>query len=292
VIHHQVAPRTLGAARVLVFGMWLVNVWSVHLEDYVALPRELISRYGVLHLIPPGIWDALWNPVFLVSFRVALMALLLWILLGLGRYPIVAIAACVALTLFDGMAKSLGHINHSKFGILFAAWILAAFPANDGFALRPRKGPPAPPVEYQAPMLAVAVVIFLTYGVMGAYRIGSGVGVFTSDALGKWFLHKAFEANATGFTLGPWIVAHAPFYLLARIGFAAVTACEILAPLCLVSDRFRWLWIGVMGSFHVLSLFTLNIFFWENLALILFFATDSNRLFSRSPAEARAAPSP
>lgn len=279
-IHREVAPRTLGVARVLVFGMWMVTVWSVHLEDYVALPRELLRRYGVLSLIPPGLWDALWSPPFLIGFRVGLLLLLLWLVLGLGRYGLAAIVACIGLTLFDGMAKSLGHINHSKFGILFAAWILAVFPANDAFALRPRRGAPAPPVQYAAPMLAVAVVIFLTYGMIGSYRMGGSPGVFVSDALGKWFLHKGFEANATGLQLGPWIVAHGPIYLMAKLGFAVVGAFEVLSPLCLVSDRFRWLWIAVMIPFHLASLFTLNIFFWENVVLILFFATDSNRLFA------------
>jgi len=279
VIHERVAPRTLGAARVLVFGLWIVNVWSVHLEDYAALPRELLRRYGVLYLIPPPIWDSLWSPTFLIGFRLSLLALLLWLVLGLGRYVQVALVTCVAITLFDGMAKSLGHINHSKFAILFAAWILAVFPANDGFALRPR-AKKAPQVQYRAPMLAVATLIFLTYSMIGAYRMGNGIGVFYSDALGKWFLHKSFEANATGFTLGPWIVANAPIYYGAKVGFAVVGVCELLAPLCLVANRFRRFWILTMVVFHCLSLFTLNIFFWENALLILLFGTDSNRFFA------------
>jgi hypothetical protein len=36
-----------------------------------------------------------------------------------------------------------------------------------------------------------------------------------------------------------------------------------------------------MVPFHFLSLFTMNIFFWENVLLILFFATDSNRIFGK-----------
>jgi hypothetical protein len=281
VIHEQVAPRTLGAARVLVFGLWFINISSVHLEDYLTLPRELLSRYGVLYAIPPAVWDAMWNPVFVVGLRFTLLALLAWLILGLGRYRAIAIATCIGITLFDAMAKSLGHINHSKFGILFAAWILAAFPANDDFALRPRKGPPEPPVFYVAPMLAMATLIFLTYSFVGAFRIGSGLGVFFSDALGKWFLHKSFEANATGFMVGPWVVANTPIYVLGKIGFVVISVCELLSPLCLVSTRFRWFWIAVLVPFHFMSLLTMNIFFWENVLLILFFATDSNRLFAR-----------
>jgi hypothetical protein len=234
-------------------------------------------------LIPSSVWDAMWNPAFLIGFRYALLALLVWLVLGLGRFTAVALITCVAITLFDGMAKSLGHINHSKFGILFAAWILAAFPANDSFALRPR-GQTAPPVQYAAPMLAVATLIFLTYSMIGAYRIGTGIEVFYSDALGKWFLHKSFEANATGFGLGPWIVAHAPIYYAAKVGFAVLGVCELLSPLCLASNIFRRFWIVLMVTFHCLSLFTLNIFFWENALLILLFGTDSNRFFARVPA--------
>lgn len=281
-LHERVSPQTLGAARILVFSLWIINVSSVHLIDYASLPRELFGRYGVLQMIPPALWDAMWNPIFLIGFQALLIGALVWLVLGLGAYRSVAIATCIALTLFDGMTKSLGHINHAKFGILFASWILAAFPAADGLALRPRRGPPMAPVYYAAPMLAIATLIFLTYGLVGTYRVGkAGFAPFYTDGLARWYLLRSLDANATGFEGGRWIVEHPPVYMFSKLGFAVVGALEFLAPVCLVSKRFRWAWIAVMVPFHFISLFAMNIFFWENLCLILMFATNSDRIFAR-----------
>lgn len=280
-LNERVSPQTLGVARVLIFGLWIVNVWSVHLEDYIELPREILGRYGLLRLIPDVLWQAMWTPAFLLGFKAVLLGCLVWLVLGLGRYTAVAVVTCVLLILFDGMAKSPGHLNHAKFVILFGAWILAMFPANDAVALRPRRGPPAAPVLYAAPMVAVAVLLLLCYGFVGGYRIGgAGFDVFASDALKRWFLHRSLEANATGFELGRWIVEHPPLMLFAKLGFAVVGTMELLSPLCLFSTRFRWLWIAIMAPFHVASLFTLNIFFWENILIILFFLTDCDRVFA------------
>jgi hypothetical protein len=47
-----------------------------------------------------------------------------------------------------------------------------------------------------------------------------------------------------------------------------VTLFEILSPLALVWRRFRWVWLAVIAPFHLTTLFTMNIFFWENLILL------------------------
>jgi hypothetical protein len=295
VLHERVSPQTLGAARILVFSSWIVNVSSIQLVDYASLPGELLNQYGVLQLIPPALWDAMWSPTFLVGFQALLIGGLIWLVLGLGAYRSVAIATCIALTLFDGMAKSLGHINHAKFGILFASYILAAFPASDGLALRPRRGPAMAPVYYTAPMLAIATLIFVTYSLVGTYRVGKvGFAPFYTDALAGWYLLRSLDANPTGFEGGRWIVEHPPVYLVSKLGFAVVGTLEFLAPVCLVSKYFRWARIAVMMPVHVISLFAMNIFFWENMCLILMFATNSDRVFAprAKPASAGAVPDP
>jgi hypothetical protein len=50
---------------------------------------------------------------------------------------------------------------------------------------------------------------------------------------------------------------------------------EVFAPCCLVSRRFRIFFLVMMIPFHLLVLVTMNILFWENLALFaLLFDVD------------------
>jgi hypothetical protein len=281
VLNERVSPQLLGVVRIVVFGFWLANVSLVHLEDLAGLPRELLSRYGVLWLIPPPVWEWMWSAPFLFGLKAALVAGLGWLVLGLPRYQTVAIATCVLITLFDGMEKSLGHINHSKFVMLYASWVLAAFPSADAVSLAPRRGTPAPPVMYAAPVIAISLLIIVPYSMIGAFRIGrSGPDIFFGDAIKHWFLKRSYEPTATGFRFGIVVAESAALLAVTKVGFTVVGLLELLSPLCLVSRWFRWLWIPVMVGFHFLSLVTMNIFFWQNVLLILLVMTDCDRLFA------------
>ena len=55
-LNEGASAQLLGVIRVVVFGLWILHVSVVHLEDLAALPHELLSRYGVLWLIPPPLW--------------------------------------------------------------------------------------------------------------------------------------------------------------------------------------------------------------------------------------------
>lgn len=280
-LNERVSPQTAGVVRVVVFGFWLLNVALVHLEDLAALPLEVLERHGVLWLIPDAVWAGIWTPGFLRVFRVLLLGSLAWLVLGLPRYRAVAIAACVALTLFDGMEKSLGHINHSKFAMLYSAYLLAMFPCTDAVSLSRRPRRLAADVQYVAPVMAIAVLILLVYGFVGAYRIDrSGLEVFTSDAMKNWFLKRSYEQSSTNLRYGIWLAERPDLMFVFNAGFAWVGLLELLSPLCLLWRWFRWTWIASMLPFHVLSLLTMNIFFWPNALLILLVLTDSDRLFA------------
>ena len=221
-------------------------------------------------------------PGFLVAFKAVLLGCLLWLVLGLPRYQLVAIVTCLLLTLFDGMAKGMGHINHSKLALLYSAYILAAFPCADALALARRRRPLAPPVMYAAPMVGVAMIILVAYCAIGVHRIGkTGFELFASNTLGSWFLKRALEANPTGFALGLPLLESPLVFNLNKLSFAVTGMFEALSPLCLFSRYFRWAWICAMIPFHVATLLTMNIFFWPNIVIIAIFMTDSDRVISR-----------
>jgi len=274
-LNENASPQLLGLLRIVVFGLWLANVTMVHLEDVAAMPIDMLTGYGVLWLIPQPVWQAMWDPAALSVLKAVLVVALAWLILGLPRYQAVAIVACILITIFDGMEKSLGHINHSKMLMLYSAYVLAAFPSADAVSLAPRRAPPARPVMYAAPVVAISLLIMVAYSMIGSFRIGrSGPGIFFGDGLETWFLKRSYEDNSTGFRIGIYVVEHAYLLALAKLGFLVTGILEVLSPLCLVSRWFRYAWIPTMLAFHCFSLLTMNIFFWQNAILILLVMTD------------------
>ena len=62
-----------------------------------------------------------------------------------------------------------------------------------------------------------------------------------------------------------------------QAGLPGITVFEITAPLCVAWARFRWVFIPVMLSFHVLSLVFMNIFFFDDMLLYLLLIDWSRR---------------
>jgi hypothetical protein len=281
-LNENASARTLGMARILVFGLWVKNLYTIRLPDYAALPPEFLIRHGVLRLIPDGAWESVCSYEFLVIFQLALLACLVWLVLGLPRYRPVAIVTCVMLTFFDGMSKSLGDITHADFGILYAAWVLAAFPAADAVSLARRRAKLAPPVMYVAPMVGIPAALLLVYSFVGAFRVHyNGLDLFQSASLPYWLVRNSTVPSVRGFDFGI-LVAQTPWLLVPmQLGMGIVTLFELLSPICLLSRTFRLMWLGVIVPFHIMSLFLLNVFFWQNLLLILLFMTDIDRVLRR-----------
>lgn len=280
-LNERGSSQLLGVVRILVFSLWFFNVLTVHLQDLAALPHEQLSRHGVLRLIPDAVWELLWSPAVLPGFQIVLLVLLAWLILGLRGYAVLAVLTVVLLTLFDGMAKSLGHINHSKMVMLLASYLVAAFPAADALSLR--RGPALPERAhlYRAGVMMITVVMLLGYAFLGAYRLDKGgFEVYSGDAIKNWFLRRSYEQNPTGFTIGILVSENRAALFMAQVGFVITEFFEVTALLCLVFRRFRWAWMAWMIPFHVLSLLTMNIFFWQNVLLILVLLPDWDRVLA------------
>lgn len=141
---------------------------------------------------------------------------------------------------------------------------------------------------YSAGLLAVALVLCFTYSFIGIRRVAfGGIEVFTGDALLTSLALRSLEYGPFDFDYGllplrmPWLA------FAAKIGFVVVTIFEILSPFVLISRRFRYAWLAVILSFHFATLFTMNIFFWENVVLILVFLTGATGIRLRERSEAR-----
>lgn len=285
------APEALGTARIAVFGAWLVWVLTLPVERLASVPRELMSPVGLLHLVPEPWLGTVLSTTSLVVLRAALGILLFAVVLGVRPYRPLALAACVALFAYDSLIKSYqAYSNHAQFGILFAAFILALFPAADAMSINGGRIERRPEM-YRAPMVAAALVLCLTYTFVGARRLAAGgVSIFLNDALPTYLAIRSLEKAEFGFDLGLIAMTSETAAAALKLGFFAVTVAELLSPLCLLDRRMRYAWLAVIVPFHVATLFTMNLLFWENLLLIAVFMTGLPYALVPRPASRESGP--
>lgn len=280
-IHEHVRPLTLGFVRVYVFLIWLVKIVPDPVSLLAELPISIFKPVGILRLVPDIVWHWLFDARILSVFKAVLIVSLVLAMIGARPYRPIAILSAILLTLHQGLVRSFTFVNHQELAILFSVYVLAIFPAADGFALARRNRSASPPQIYAAALLTMTVLLLLPYSAIGAFRLAnSAPAVFFDNSLAYW-LGSLSGLDADGWSLGAWTLKHPMLVSTLKLGFPVVTCFETLAPLCLILPRFRRLWLAVMIPFHCLSWLLLNIFFWENLLLIAVLLTDVDDWLTR-----------
>jgi hypothetical protein len=177
-------------------------------------------------------------------------------------------------------------------GMLFGSILLCLFPAADAVSVMGRKrAGAAPDAVYAGGVLAVAAFLCAAYAFIGTHRIvAGGYAIFTGDAILSYLAAQSMNYSSYGFQYGMLGLLYPLLGTAFKAGFLVTTLFEILSPFTLVSRWFRWLWLAVIVPFHVSTLFTMNIFFWENILLIAAFLVPAGYLMtSPEGSEARVA---
>lgn len=289
-VHEKAGREALGVFRIAVFGIWVAQVVRTPLGRAAELPGELFDAPGILALLPSGFWDGLFQPTPLLVLEVGLILIFLLAALGARPFPLIGMASVAGMVLFDGIAKGWGeYVHHAQMGILYAGILIAVSPAAD--ALSPfgsreggSRGAPSRGASsrgassggaYRFPLVATAVVVAVTYALIGLQRLEvGGLEIFTGDAFPIYLAIRTFEYSAYSFQFSTLLLGSGGALLALKAAFAVTTVFEILSPLALISHRFRWLWLLVIVPFHLATLVTMNIFFWENLILLVLVFTD------------------
>lgn len=266
-LHDQASARTLGMARIWVFGLAAISrlfcpVWEIsYLPDYYPV--------GVMRLLGAEFWVPLINVPIGIGIQALTIALLLSVAAGVGRYRLLAPLACIALTITEGIVRGRGVIPHAHMILLLSTYILCWFPAADALTLVRRRTPrPADPLMYRAPLLAASLVMAITYVLPAARRFADGgIEIFIDDTILCATATRDAELGSSG-GLGIWACQTAWVAWTLRFGFPIVTLAELLSPLCIFSKRFRWVWVAVMVPFHVGTGFLMGIWFSYNILLI------------------------
>jgi hypothetical protein len=194
---------------------------------------------------------------------------LLAVAAGARPYRILAPAACLALTVSEGILRGCGQFPHRYIIVLLLAYLLCGFPAADALTLfPPRTRRTADPRPSRAALVSATLLLCLTYSLTAARRLSSGgLAIYLDDTILCATATRDAELGAAG-GWGLWACESVPAAWALRLGFPLVTLLELLAPVCLFSKPFRWGWIAVMAPFHLATGLLMGIWFIHNLALI------------------------
>jgi len=276
-LHEQAGPRLLRLARLGIFLLWIVKLLLDPLWRLAELPREMFKPVGVLAFLPASAVDAFltWNG--LAALLVFTLGVLV-VALTDKAFPFVATVAAVLLTIYSSTIRSFGPAVHTDIVLLLAVYALAAFAWADWFALKFGGKKTVPGAWSSYPLITIVAMLCLSYCLVGLNRsIAGGARVFTGDTMEVW----AIDASLRGYYFNTNIGWHIPEWptvvFMLRSGLPVITVFEITAPLCLAVPHYRWIFMPVMLSFHLMSLVFMNIFFFDDMLLYLLLIDWSRR---------------
>ncbi len=274
-LHSEADHQVLGMVRCTVYGIWLVLILNTPIDVYAYLPVESFSTWGVYQLFFMSLSDPVVDLIFTSEFLTGLKWLLLFCcvlcMVGIRPWIPVAVFTLMLILLFDSIVRGYyGFTNHAQIAVLLCTIILTLFPASDGLSILGITKVKRQDNFYIAPLLFMAVCLSLPYSFIGVHRvIYGGVDIFTGDVLLRFVAVQGLNFSGINNTLGLDLFQYKLFDIAFKTGFVVITIFEILSPLILVSNRFRYMWLAVIVPLHFATLLTMNIFFWENLILIL-----------------------
>lgn len=279
------SDRHLAVLRIAAFGLWFGLIATTDTVLYAQFPSTMLDPRGLAHLLP--LETLFGSPALLLGLKVAALVTCALAAFGTRPYPLWAGAAAVLVIVHDTLMKSLGgYANHAQAASLLILVVLAMFPAADALTIGGRSPKhPATSWMYRAPVLAVGALLTLTYSFIGARRLFiGGVGIYTDDSLLRWMVGRTLEYGAHDFDLTGLVLANRWVIPLLTVGMFVVTIFEVLSPLALRFPRFRRVWLVMIIGFHFFTLFTMNIFFWENIILLVLLFTPLAQRLVRPPA--------
>jgi hypothetical protein len=269
--------------------VWIVILLNTPFEIYPSLMSGDHARLGLSTLAfrGEGLRGLIRSgPMLLACRLVAVSACVVVLLIG-DRRGIWLRLAAVTIVFLDFVAKSVGgFVNHSQ-ALAVAVLILYAVAGKGVFVSVPAlikplsgSGDPGSPDDLPSQRAATlirltALILLLPYTFIAANRLlTGGFAAFSGDAILYYIGSSSWSFAAFPSWLDP---RAAP--TLARLVFGITTALEMSALCAFLWSPYRRLWLVLIVVFHVASALLMNIFFWENMCLLVAtLALDSNSL--------------
>ncbi|MGH7801121.1 MAG: hypothetical protein ACREOW_10935 [Thermodesulfobacteriota bacterium] len=272
-LHENASPKTQSFVIVLVFGVWFLKILPDPVYLISLLPISVFESVGFLWAVPISVRHLLINSLFLNALKIATLFSLALVILSTFRKP-AAIFACIFITIYQGIIRGFGgHIHHGDLVLLYSAYFLALFPIADDIVQRYKKlSSEIKENVCGIPLVAAFTTLCLTYTFVGLYRIvHGGVDVFSSGSITFWALRDSYQVLNPAWGFGRLLLEYPLLEKMLILGFPVITVFEVLAPICLFSRFFRYVFLLAMIPFHFLSWLFMEVFFWENIVLFVLF---------------------
>ena len=279
--------RHATVVRTVVLAIWLAIVAITPYGYYARFPDDMSAGYGLGRLLLGGhtVKAVLLSyPVLMALKWGAMIACVLAILLP-NRCRWLTPVVLAFVFVLDNLTKSFnGYVNHAQ---LVPFFILVVFAVFGGRRYLPTLGfhsdedvprePDPPTLAADATVVPYVSVVWLaglmliipyTFIAMNRLLVG-GFEVFHGDALLDYInlTSRRYSVYHSSVFLGLiriWWLAAA-----LKVGYFVTTLFELGSAGALFSRLYRRVWLVVIVSFHFVTLLAMNIFFWENLLLVL-----------------------
>jgi hypothetical protein len=263
---------TLGVARSVVHGTFLIATLVTSFSALGQLPVTILRPTGLMKVVPWNFYDRLLTPSGMLAFKSVLLLSLLLSTFGL----LTSVSTKVSLLLvifYEGLVRSFGHYNHDEMLAVYYLVVLAFVPCGDDFSLdhwlgRKRAGESS--LIYGYPVLLMQSLMAWVYFSSALVKIRvAGLKYLSADNLPVLAIfHSLDNLHDTGFRLAFWL-PHVRAVLPFVVGLVLVW--ELVFPVAIVWRRGRWWILGFGVLFHIATLFLMNIFFPYQLAMYLIF---------------------
>jgi hypothetical protein len=274
-LFQQAGVRHLGIARALVFGILLVDLLVDDLPTLAAMPQEAFLAHGVLRLLPSGALHVLLQEDGLRLFSWIYGCVLACGVAGLGPAWVVTGAAIVGTTWFHGVARGFGgHVNHQELIVLHSLVFLIFNQSFKAFSLNayiaPAESRPDDRPIAVFLLRALCFWILLTYFFVGVARLqASDWRVYQTNAMTYYALQHSVKWNWWELGWARNVLENRLLDDFLRMTFPLATLLELTAPAALFVRRLLWPIVLSLAIFHVSILLFMNLFFWQNLLLLL-----------------------
>lgn len=186
--------------------------------------------------------------------------------------PVSTKTSAVLVLFYQGLLRSFSHFNHDEMLGVYFLLVLAFSPCGDAFSVDSwkRKQVPGSGTRYGYPVLLMMCLMAWAYFSSALLKLRfAGFGYFKPENLPALAIYHSLDnLHDTTFKLAFWL-PQIRVYLPFVVGL--VLAWELLFPVAVFCKRTRWILLAFGVLFHVMTLFTMNIFFPHMLAMYVVF---------------------
>lgn len=268
------------ALRAVLLAIWLAIVAITPYGSYAKFPLEMSAGYGLGRVLLGGhvLKAFFFSQPVLLGLKWSAMAACVLAILFPNRARWLTPVVLGLVVVLDSLTRSLnGYINHAQLVPLFVLLVFAVFGGRrylptlgfgadteasaDGGGTQPR---------YAAVVWLAALLIVIPYTFIAMNRlIVGGFQVFRGDALLDYINQASRRYSVYGSSVFLGLIRVSWLAGGLKVGYFITTLFELTSAAALFSRVYRLIWLPVIVSFHFVTLFAMNIFFWENLLLLL-----------------------